>query len=316
VSDTRSVVASAYGGPEVLQVVRTALREPGPGEIVLEVRAAGVNPIDWKRYSGARGTDPTLLPMPLGLEAAGVVVAVGVNAEGPAGPVKVGDSVMAYPITGAYADRVVIPAASAVPLAAGVPWEPAGGLLLAGATAVHALRTVSVTEGDVVLVHGASGAVGRLATELAVRRGARVIGTANTAHHEALRQLGATPVTYGDGLEARVRELATDGVDAAIDTVGSDEAVDVSVALVADRERIVTVVVGPRAVAAGIRLIGGAPGAEPGTEVRRAARLELAELIGKGALMLPVRGFALEDAAEAHRLSREGHPGAKLILVP
>ncbi len=315
-SNAKSVVAGAYGGPEVLELRHAPVADPGSGEVVLEVRAAGVNPIDWKRYSGARGTDPAALPMALGFEAAGVVVAVGEDAEGPAGPVSVGDEVMAYPISGAYADRVVIPASSVVPRPAGLDWNQAAGLLLAGVTAVHALTAVGASQGEVLLLHAASGAVGRLATEIAVGRGVRVIGTAGPAQHDALRELGAEPVAYGEGLKARIRALAPAGVDAAIDAAGGDESLDASLALVADRRRIASIVVGPREREAGIQLLGGAPGADPGTEIRAAARLELAELAGRGGLRLPVRAFALEDAAEAHRLSRDGHPGAKLVLVP
>jgi NADPH:quinone reductase len=114
------VVASAYGGPEVLQLLRAPLADPGPGEVGLEVRSAGVNPVDWKRYSGARGTDPSALPMRLGFEAAGVILAVGPGPLGPAGPVSVGDEVTGYPIDGAYSDRVVVPASSVVPRPAGM----------------------------------------------------------------------------------------------------------------------------------------------------------------------------------------------------
>lgn len=314
--EAKAVVAATYGGPEVLEVQTSPLPEPGPGEVLLEVRAAGVNPIDWKLYSGARGTDPDALPLPIGQEAAGVIVGVGDDARGPAGPVSVGDEVMAYPIEGAYASHVVIPASSAVLKPSGLSWEQAGGLILAGATAIHALVKVDVKQGDVVLIHAASGSVGLLATEMAMSRGATVIGTASPARHDELRKLGATPVAYGDGLEERVRELAPDGVDAVIDCVGNDEAVDVSLALVEDRARITTIVVGPRWVEAGVKLIGGAPGADRGEELRAAARLELAELAGQGALGFQTQSFSLEDAADAHRLSRDGHPGAKLVIVP
>ena len=149
-----------------------------------------------------------------------------------------------------------------------------------------------------------------------MRRGATVIGTASPARHEELRRLGAKPVAYGDGLEDRVRELAPDGVDAVIDAIGNDEAVDVSLALVEDTSRITTIVAGPRWREAGVNLIGGSPGADPGTELRAAARLELAKLAGRGGLRFPTRSFALEDSADAHRLSRDGHPGAKLVIVP
>lgn len=314
--DTNAVVATAYGGPEVLDVMRVPVPEPEAGEVVLEVRAAGVNPIDWKVFSGDRGTDPSALPMRLGREAAGVIVAVGEGAEGPAGPISIGDEVIAFPVSGAYAERIVAPASSILPLPPGLPWEQAAGLLLAGATAWHTLAAVDLGEGDVLLVHAASGGVGRLVTELAVGRGARVIGTASPSNHEDLRALGATPVAYGGGLEERARDLAPDGVDAAIDTVGTVEAIEVSLQLVADRSRIVSIVGEEPARNAGIRLLGGAPGADPGREIRTAARPKLVSLAADGGLRLPVLTFPLTETAAAHRLGQNGHPGAKLVLVP
>jgi len=154
---SRVVVAPAFGGPEVLTLVEQPDGEPGPGEVLLEVRAAGVNPADWKGYGGAWGTDPSRLPMRLGFEAAGVVSAVGEGAEGPAGPLAAGDEVIGFRLTGAYADRLVVPASALVPKPAGLAWEAAAGLMLTGATAVHALTAADVGAGDTVLVHGAAG---------------------------------------------------------------------------------------------------------------------------------------------------------------
>src|SRR3954454_6241799 len=131
-----AVVAMDYGGPEVLRLVEQDVPDPGPGEVVLEVRAAGVNPVDWKTYSGNRGNDPDALPLPLGMEASGVVAAAGPDAHGPAGPLTARDEVIAYRIYGAYAERLVIPASAAVPKPAELSFELAGGLMLAGATAI------------------------------------------------------------------------------------------------------------------------------------------------------------------------------------
>src|SRR5439155_7684349 len=172
------VVAAAYGGPEVLQIVEQQVADPGRGEILLEVRAAGVNPVDWKTYSGARGSDPSALPMRLGMEASGIVAAIGPDAVGPAGPLTVADEVIAYRIAGAYAERVVVPASAAVPKPREVSFELAGGLMLAGATAIHALAAIGAQAGETLLVHAASGAVGRIAVQVARARGIRVIGTA------------------------------------------------------------------------------------------------------------------------------------------
>jgi NADPH:quinone reductase len=304
------VVATGFGGPEVLRLVEEPVPQPGPGEVLVEVRAAGINPVDWKRYSGARGADPSQLPMRLGSEAAGVVAAAGEGAGG------VGDEVIAFRIDGAYATHVVVPAAAIVPRPAALSWEQAGGLMLAGVTAVHALVATGVGAGDTLLLHAAAGGVGLMALQVAVARGARVIGTASEARHDELRALGAEPVTYGPGLARRVRALAPDGVDAAIDAVGTDEAIDVSLELVGDRSRIATIAAFGRAAEEGIKPLGGAPGADSGTEIRDAARLQLVELAQEGKLTVPVRAYALAEVAAAHRASREGHTFGKLVLVP
>jgi NADPH:quinone reductase-like Zn-dependent oxidoreductase len=312
-----TVVATAYGGPEVLDIIEAPVGEPGPGEVLLEVRAAGVNPADWKRYSGQWGEDPAQLPMRLGFEASGVVAAAGEGATGPAGPIGEGDEVIAYRASGAYAARLVVPGSAIVPRPRRLSFEQAGGLLLAGATAVHALTATGVGEGDTVLVHGAAGGVGTMIVQVARARGARVIGTASERNHERLRALGAEPVTYGDGLADRVRELAPDGVDAAIDTVGSDEAVDVSLELVLpDRHRIATIAAFSRASEAGIKALGGGPNADPGTVIRDAARLELVRLADEGRLTVDADPYPLAEVAAAHRASMDGHPRGKLVLVP
>jgi NADPH:quinone reductase len=314
--DALVVVATAYGGPEVLRLVSEQVAEPGPGQVLLEVRAAGVNPVDWKAYSGQMGNDPAALPMRLGSEAAGVVAAVGPGVDGPAGKVSVGDEVITFRIAGAYAERVVVGADAVVPKPAALSFEQAGGLLLAGTTAVHAVSAVGVGEGETLLVHGASGGVGRVAIQVARARGARVIGTASPAHHEELRALGAEPVAYGDGLLERVRAIAPEGVDAAIDTIGTDEAMDVSLELVAERNRIATIANFGRGFTEGVKVLGGGPGADPGVEIRAAARLELVRLADEGKLTLKAVPYPLSEVAVAHRESIAGHPAGKLVLVP
>ncbi len=288
------------------------VREPGPGEVTVQVRAAGVNPVDYKFYSGVYGKNTALLPMRLGREAAGVVTAVG-----GASALRVGDEVIVYGggANGLYATDVTVPAGAVVPKPGELSWEIAAGLLLAGATALHTLVATGVGAGDTVLVHGAAGSVGQLAVQLAVRRGARVIGTAAPARHEQLRAWGAEPVAYGPGLADRVRALGA--VTAAIDTVGTDEAIDVSLELVADQARIATVAGQGRAAGTGIKKLGGAPGSDPGTEIRAHAWEELVPLAAKGELELVIaRTFPLTEAAEAHRFVAEGHAGGKVILLP
>lgn len=321
-ASTRVVLATAYGGPEVLDIVETDVPEPGPDEVRISVRAAAVNPADIKLREGVFGADPAQLPRRLGSEAAGVVTAVGPTVaspevSGPSGPVSVGDEVIAFRAPGAYASDLVVPASALTPKPVSLNWPEAAGLMLTGATAVHTLEATGVGVGDTVLVHGGAGGVGQMVIQLAVLRGARVIATASARNHELVHELGGTPVEYGDGLADRVRDLAPDGIDAALDLVGTEEAMDVSLELVAERDRIATIANFDRGPREGVRLLGGGPGADPGTEIRDAARTDLAELAGSGKLKVRVaKTFALDDVAEAHRFVAEGHAGGKVVLVP
>jgi NADPH:quinone reductase-like Zn-dependent oxidoreductase len=311
---TRAVVATAYGDPSVLQVVDVEVGPPGPGEVVIDLRAAGVNPADVKSYSGAWGTDPAALPKRLGYEGAGVISAVGADAVGPAGPLAVGDEVIAWPVLGAYAEQLRVRGDLVVPRPTTLSWEQSSGLLLAGGTAMHTVVAAEVGTGDTVLVHGGAGGVGLMVVQLAVSRGARVIATAGADNHDLLRRLGAEPVLYGDGLADRVRALAPDGVAAAIDTVGSDEAVDVSLDLVADRGRIVTIAAFGRAPEAGIKLLG--VGGDPGDELRKAARLDLVRDAAAGRLAVFVAAtYPLAEAARAHEDLTRPHGPGKFALV-
>jgi NADPH2:quinone reductase len=311
------VIAPQYGEPDVLTFIDEVVAGPGPGEVTVSVRAAGVNPADIKSYNGAFGTDPGELPKRLGFEAAGVVSAVGPDAVGPAGPIQVGDEVIAFRVSGSYASEITVSAQSLVPKPAGLSWEQAAGLMLTGATAFHLLTATGVTAGDTVLIHGASGGVGLMAVQLARGRGARVIATASASKHDQLRALGAEPVTYGPGLADRVRALAGDGVDVALDTAGTDEAVDTSLELVGDRNRIATIAAFARGGAAGIKVLGGGPGADPGTDIRDAARLELAREAQAGRLQVFVSAtFPLSEVVAAHRALLDGRGSGKIILVP
>lgn len=314
---TLIVQAHSFGGPESLTLDEVELQPPGVGEVAVAVRAAGVNPIDLKLYGGQLGTDPASLPLRLGFEAAGVVTAVGADAIGPSGPVAVGDEVIAYRMTGGYASDVVVPADAVVPKPAGLGWPEAGGLMLTGATAVHALTVTEVGAADTVLIHGGSGGVGLMAIQLAVLRGARVIATASPSKHPLLIELGAEPVAYGDGLLNRIQELAPDGVDAALDLVGTDEALEASLKLVGNRDRIATIVNFAGGAEAGIKVLGGGPGADPGTEIRAGARLALARHAGDGSLVVHVGAtFPLDDVAGAHRLLAAGRARGKVVLIP
>jgi len=313
----RALVAAAFGGPEVLEIIDVPGTEPGPGQVTIAVRASGVNPIDAKIAAGTRGGDASKLPIRLGYEASGVVTAVGDDPVGADGrTIRVGDDVLAFRITGAHASEVTVPAKHVLAKPAELGFPEAAGLLLVGTTAVHALETVHAAAGETILVHGGGGSVGRAVIQLAALRGARVIATASPRRHESLRELGAEPIAYGDGLEGRVRALA-ERVDAAIDCIGTEEAADVSFALVAEPERVVTIVDGPRFQSSGGRYIGGGPGADPGTELRDAARPELVRLAAAGELSIPVvRAYPLERAREAFEFLAEGHAGGKIVLEP
>jgi len=308
----KTIVANGYGGPEVLLLIDEPTPMPGPGQAVVEVRAVGTNPIDYKSYSGMMGTDPAILPKRVGSEAAGIVRAVGSGVSA----FSVGDEVIAYPAPGAYTTELLVSADSLVHKPSTLDFEPAAGLLLTGATAVHLLTAADVSDGDTVVIHGASGGVGLMAVQLAVARGARVIATAGAGSHAVLAEFGATPVIYGDGLIDRIRELTPDGVDVALDLVGTDEAVDTSLELVADRSRIATIAAFGRAAKDGITLLGGGPGADPGTEIRSAARPQLAELAASGQLkVLIAETFPLSEAAAAHRALAASHAPGKIILT-
>ena len=314
-TQTRAVIANEFGAPDVVHLATVDLPEPGEGQVTIAVRAAGVNPSDVKRLAGSFGAPD--LPLRIGTEAAGVVTAVGPGAEGPAGLVAVGDEVIAYPITGGFADAITVKASSVLPKPGSLDWAQSANLLLTGVTAWHLLEATGVGAGDRVLIHGASGGVGLTAAQLAIARGAEVIGTASARNHELLRSFVVTPVEYGAGLADRVRAAAPEGVTVALDTVGTDEALDVSVDLVADRDRTATIAGFARGAELGVRMLGGGPGADPGREIRTAARLELVRLADAGALDVVMgRTFPLADARAALELVASGHPGGQVALVP
>jgi NADPH:quinone reductase-like Zn-dependent oxidoreductase len=309
---TKTVVARSYGGPEVLALQDIELPELGEGQVLVDVRAAGTNPVDYKLYSGEMGADPARLPMPIGMEAAGVVAAVSPGAAGYTGALTVGDEVIVTIGSGGYADQVIADGSDVGHKPESVSFFEAAGLLLVGGTAWHLLTNTDVGTGDTVLIHGASGGVGLMAVQLAVARGAKVIATASPSKHDQLRGYGAEPVAYGEGLADRVRAIGP--VDAALDLVGTDEALDTSVELVADRGRIATIAGFARAGELGIAVLTGADG---GQAIRDAARPELIKLAAAGKLEVTVdKVFPLTEAAEAHRHLQTGHARGKVVVVP
>jgi NADPH2:quinone reductase len=308
----RRWVAADFGGPEVLQEVESELPSPGQGQVTIEVRAAGMNPADYKHI--APGQDRRLLPLSIGFEAAGVVTAIGPDTRLASGGGAIGDEVLASVISGGYASAVTIPASDVFAKPASLDFAEAANLLLAGTTAAEMLHVTNVAAGDVILLHGAAGAVGLSALQQARLLGAQVIGTASEANFDLITSYGGVPVTYGDGLRDRVRQAAPDGVTAALDTVGSDEAVGVSLAQVRDRRRIVTLTAFGRAEAEGFTAIGASnPGSAP---FRAGSRAGIIRLAAEGKLAVPIaRRYPFSQAREALTALHGPHPAGKLALV-
>ncbi|WP_018788119.1 NADP-dependent oxidoreductase [Micromonospora sp. CNB394] len=298
------VVFNEYGGPEVLHLVEVPDPVAGPGQVRIRVKAAGVQPFDCATRRGDFAAyNPLTFPVRLGNEVAGVVDQVG---EGVSGFVD-GDEVIAFLTMEGYADTVVVPINQVGHKPAKMSWAEAGVLTASGQTAYTALDELRVGSGDTLLIHAAAGGVGSFAVQLAQARGARVIGTASERNHDYLRSLGATPVTYGPGLADRVREVASEGVDAALDAIGG-EALDVSLELLGSTERIVTIADWTRSAQLGIRRVG--------TE-RSVQKLDdLTRLYTEGKLVVEVASTVpLGQAAEAHRQVETGHVRGKVALV-
>ncbi|WP_372483460.1 NADP-dependent oxidoreductase [Streptomyces aculeolatus] len=297
---------SAYGGPEVLRRLDVEVPAPAAGEVRVRVRCAGVNPMDWKLRSGQLAAfRPLSFPHVPGVEAAGVVESVGADA----GPWREGDEVLG-PVAAGYALQTLARADRLVAKPPGLPWELAGGLPMAAETAYRTLAALGVAKDDTLLVHGAAGGVGSLAVQFAVSAGVRVIGTASPGNHDYLRSLGAEPVAYGEGVGARVRELAPD-VDAVLDAAGRGVLPE-SVELAGGPERVLTI-----ADAAGAQAVGARFSRQADGEDQHVAGIERAlALYRDGRLHLPVwRALPLAEAADAHRASEGGHLRGKIVLV-
>ncbi len=305
----RRWVALGPGGLDDFAFTDVDLPSPARGEVTIEVNAAGVNPADLKHARAA-----TDFPLPIGYEVAGRIVALGPDTEIGSGAAAVGDEVLAFRVSGGYATALTVPAEKvfARPETLGV--DEAAGLLLAGTTAADMLRAASTARDELIVLHGASGAVGVAVLQLARLRGIRVIGTAGRRSCERVRDFGGLPVTYGPGVPDRIR-AASDGrpIAAALDAVGTDEAVDASLDLVADRSRIVTIAAPRRAAAGGFRALGGRQ--PESAEFRDAVRSNLIRLAADGDLVVPIGAvFGFEQAREALRLAIGGHAGGKVVL--
>ena len=292
---------SRFGGPEVLEIVDLPDPHPGPGQVRIAVRAAGVNPSDWKKRAGLM--DPEL-PQTMGYEAAGVVDELG---EGVA-DVAVGDRVFGLSAEGAAQAELAVLSFYA-PIPPSLDFAGAAALPAAVETATRALDQLGAGSGSTLLINGASGSVGSAAVQLALARGVRVIGTASPANHDYLRSLGAEPVAYGEGLAGRVRALAPDGVDAALDVAGSGVLPEL-IELAGGPEHVVTIADFGGAQEYGVRFSSG----DAGRAVHALAGI--GELIESGRFSLPVaQTFPLAEVAAAHRAGENGHVRGKLVLV-
>jgi NADPH:quinone reductase-like Zn-dependent oxidoreductase len=304
---SRAVRFDEYGDVDVLKVVDVEDPVPGPGQLLVRVKAAGINPGEGKIREGMLHERwPTTFPSGQGSDLAGVVEAVGDGANG----FTPGDEVIGFTDNRAsQAELVVIDAENATRRPAGVPWEAAGALFVAGATAWAAARAVSPAEGDTVVVSGAAGGVGSLAVQLVRRTGATVIGLASEPNHEWLSGHGVIPVTYGEGVAERIREAAPGGVDAFIDTAGGGY-VELALELGVAPDRIDTIADFSAPAKYGVKAEGNAAGASAQTMA------ELAALIDEGALEVPIAAtYPLDQVRDAYRELERNHTRGKIVLV-
>lgn len=303
----RTVQFHEYGGPDVLRLVDAPVPSTGPGQVRVAVRAAGVNPIDSKILQGfMRAVMPLALPAGLGSDLAGIVEQVGADVES----FRVGDEVMGSSLTPAISEYALADSANLIMKPAGISWDVAGSVAGAGGTAWSVLNRLQIRRGETLLVHAAAGGVGTFAVQLAVTRGARVIGTASERNFDYLESIGAEPVRYGDGLLERVRGMAPHGVDAVLDASGRGE-IPLSIELAGGPERVLTLVAFD-AADTGIQVFAGGTGDERGPALR-----EIVPLIEKGTVIVPIwRAFPLEETAAALHTSNSGHLRGKIVVLP
>jgi NADPH:quinone reductase-like Zn-dependent oxidoreductase len=299
----KAVIFDKYGDADVLHVGEVAEPHAGPGQVRIAVRAASVNPIDWKLRSGALAEFiPVELPKVVGYDGSGVIDEVGDGADA-----AVGDEVFGFGVGNATAaEYAVLDDFARKP--AGLLFEEAAGYPVAAETAVRALELLGVGPGRTVLINGAAGGVGTAAVQLARARGARVIGTASERNHDLLRELGAEPTTYGEGLVDRVRALG--GADLAFDVVGSGVIPEL-LEITGSPENVITIA-DPSAGEHGVRVSGDTMDGRYAQALEEAARL-----YEEGRFRLPVeRAYRFSEAAEAQRASESGHVRGKLVLIP
>lgn len=304
----RAVRYEDYGGIDVLKVEEVPRPEPGPGEVLVAVRAAGINPGEALIREGALADRwPSTFPSGQGSDLAGVVESVGesVTAWSP------GDEVIGWVQTrSSQAELAVVPGGQLLAKPVGVSWEQAGGLHVAGSTAWSAVRAVGAGPQDVVVVSGAAGGVGALTSQLAAERGATVLGLAGEGNHAWLADHGIVPIAYGDGVEQRIRAAVPGGVDAFIDTFG-DGYVDLALRLGVAPDRIDTIIDFAAAAEHGVKTEGNHEGANPADLGEVAAR------VADGLLELPIAAtYPLDDVQAAYRELERRHTRGKIVLVP
>jgi NADPH:quinone reductase-like Zn-dependent oxidoreductase len=299
----RALQYSSYGGPEVLEWADAPDAHAGPGKIRVAVRAASVNPIDWKGFagylSGGKSLDGTGY---LGYDAAGVVDEIGDGVT----DVSVGDEVLGLG-SSTMAEFAVLNSWAHKP--ASVDWAVAAAAGVAGETSERGLRLLGVQSGDTVFVDGGAGGVGAVFVQMALARGARVIASASEGNHGYLEEIGATPVLYGEGVADRVRSAAGGPVDAVFDVAGKTP-VEELVGLAPEPAQVVSIA-NFAAAEAGARVTGGGADSLP-----MPALAEVARLLEDNRLVVKVQTYPFERAAEAYRISLAGHVRGKLVLVP
>jgi enoyl reductase len=298
----RAAVFDRFGPPDVLRVAELPDPEPGPGQVRVRVRAAGVQPFDVAVRRGWMAPVPIAFPQTIGQEYSGVVDRLGTGVRG----IEVGAAVLGSTMLNGNASLVAVPAENVVSKPAQLDFPTAAALVAAAQTASGALAELRVGAGDVLLVHAAAGSVGTVAVQLARLAGATVIGTASPANHDYLRQLGAIPVAYGDGLVDAVRAASAQPVTVALDAIGG-AAVPQSVQLGIARDRIGTIVDDKAAAELGTRVVRAG---------RSPARLaEVIALAARGVVLMPVRAYPLAEVAEAHAAVESGHGRGKVVLI-
>jgi NADPH:quinone reductase-like Zn-dependent oxidoreductase len=305
----RAVRFDRYGDVDVLNVVDVERPVPGPRQVLVRVKAAGMNPGEASIRKGLLAERwPATFPSGEGSDFAGMVEEVGPDVEG----VQVGDEVIGWTDQRAsHAEFVVAPAEHVTPKPAGVSWEAAGALFVAGATAYAAVRAVGASAGDTVVVSGAAGGVGSLAVQLAVLAGATVIGLASESNHQWLLEHGVIPVAYGDGVVDRIREVTDGHVDAFIDTFGGGYVQLAVEELGVTPDRIDTIIDWDAAQRYGAKTEASAAGASADVLA------ELARLIDEGRLEVPIaKVYALDDVRDAYRELEQRHTRGKIVLEP